>query len=252
MGLPYYQLDADFIATTSKLLAARLKCSRREAIGLVAELIPFVVEHTSTKDKPPDGVFIGPTANDDLEAGAEWTGERGALVAALVSTRIVEQLEMGLRFRGCERYRSTWEKNNRRKPAKNRPVTGKKPAKTGPEMEMERKMEIELLPSEVVVPPPPVPKMPGDKFASGSAFFAFVQVERHGYGLPVEKPPIHLGPWWSEVGMELNGKFELLEGAYGVFARDKYWRDKGFPFRAFMKQWRDFVAVFVEQGKAVA
>jgi hypothetical protein len=114
MGLPYYQLDADFIATTSKLLAARLKVSKREAIGLVAELIPFVVEATSTQETPPDGVFIGPDAASDIEAGAEWRGEPGALISALVATRVVERLELGLRFRGCDRYAAAWVNSEKR------------------------------------------------------------------------------------------------------------------------------------------
>lgn len=75
------------------------------------------------------------------------------------------------------------------------------------------------------------------------AFFAKVQLARASHGLATEMPPKPqaLGSWWSEALMELSGDEERLWLAYEHWADDAYWAPHKWPFRAFMKQWRDHV-----------
>jgi hypothetical protein len=55
-----------------------------------------------------------------------------------------------------------------------------------------------------------------------------------------ERTPAHLGSWFSEAMMELNGDGERLQAALEAFAEDAFWRRKNCPFTAFMKRWRDY------------
>lgn len=102
----------------------------------------------------------------------------------------------------------------------------------------------EPLPAEKPSAPPPLPPAPDDKFASGEAFWAWVQHQRVALGYVTEKPPRKpLGHWWSEVMLELNGRPEPLEDALRRFGANKHWAntDPPWPFPAFMKNWRDYV-----------
>lgn len=91
---------------------------------------------------------------------------------------------------------------------------------------------------------PPVPPEPPDRFASGEAYWAHVQNRRRELGHVTEKyPKNNLSTWWSEVGMELNGRYELLDAALARFGANKHWSttDPPWPFDAFIKTWRDYV-----------
>lgn len=96
-----------------------------------------------------------------------------------------------------------------------------------------------------VVRPPPVPPAVDDPFESGPAYWATVQRRRYAEGGVVERPPDPraLSTWWSEVGMELNGRYELLDPALARFGSNKHWEnsDPPWPFPAFMKTWRNYV-----------
>lgn len=91
--------------------------------------------------------------------------------------------------------------------------------------------------------PPQLPRRPDDPFASGEAFFANLQHERHAAGYVTERPPHHraVSSWWSEFMGELNDDSERATATLKNFLRSEYWRPKNFPFPAFMKHWRDFV-----------
>lgn len=108
------------------------------------------------------------------------------------------------------------------------------------------------VPSVPSVPPvpsvaaaaPPVFKSKDGPTDSPEGFFAWVQQSRVEVGLVTEKPPLGgFSAWWSEALLELNGDAARLQEGFSVFARDKYWRAQSppCPFRAFMKQWRDYV-----------
>ncbi len=137
MSLPYLQLDEEFIRVRAVSIAARLKVSRHEAVGMGADLFPFAVEATSTKERPPDGLFPEEDAWLVLEAGMNWTGEPGAAVKAFQRAGVLEPLDGGgLRVKGMERYRRTWEKNNRPGPEERRGfrhTSGKRAAGEVPE-----------------------------------------------------------------------------------------------------------------------
>lgn len=87
----------------------------------------------------------------------------------------------------------------------------------------------------------PLPPKPENQYASGEAYFAWLQHDRHENGFVTEKPPPGLSGWFSEVMLELNGDHARLDATVQAFARDKYWRDKGAPMRGLMSQWRKYV-----------
>ena len=89
----------------------------------------------------------------------------------------------------------------------------------------------------------PLKPKPRDRFASAEDFFCDVQHQRLELGYVTEKPPIRLGWWWSEVMLELGGDPRRLGSALIAFGNNQYWKDSNppWPFRAFMKNWRDYV-----------
>ena len=69
-------------------LARELRCSRREAIGVISDLWAWVLQTR------PGGMLDG-IADAELEAVLEWTGEDGQLVAALVAARWLDRCPDG-------------------------------------------------------------------------------------------------------------------------------------------------------------
>lgn len=99
-------------------------------------------------------------------------------------------------------------------------------------------------PPPKVSPPVPLPTPTVDRFASGQDFWSHVQHRRRDLGHVTEKPPKkNLSHWWSEVGLELNGRYELLDAALGRFGANKHWATSNppWPFDAFISTWRDYV-----------
>jgi hypothetical protein len=80
---------------------------------------------------------------------------------------------------------------------------------------------------------------PPDRFASGDAFFAAAQAERLEAGLTTEKRPRGLNPWFA--GMLKEVPPEGIQHAFSMWQADSYWRRRGYPFQAFMSQWRQYV-----------
>lgn len=255
MGLPYIQLESDFIRTKAPRIGAILKIHRHIVIGMASELFDHAVSETSSKDKPPDGCIIDPDAGAIIEAWMGWTGEPGKAVEALFRADCIQKLEIGIRIKGMERYKSAWEKNQRRnrtvtgeKPDGNRTETGRKPEKTGPQTERKTETERKLLPSEVVSkaePPKNIPieysepQKPEAEWL-GYDFFDWSQVQRQENGLTPEKRPhpSKLSGWWSAAFLAVKGDVARLKQAYFRFGADPYWegKDPPHPFPAFMSQ----------------
>jgi hypothetical protein len=99
------------------------------------------------EDQPPSGVCDSPRADKLLAAAAGWRGDPAEFVGSLEDLGIVQRLPVGLRVRGMDRYRRTWEKN-RRKPARTVPETGTNPAPPAPEparqIETQTQTQIEI------------------------------------------------------------------------------------------------------------
>jgi hypothetical protein len=114
MRFHWLQVDADFIAAHAGDLAAHLGISRREAIGMAVDLWTWALARASD-DAPPDGLVIGPHAARLIAGAAQWPGDHRILIDALVSVGMASAADGGIRLRGLGRYRSTWDKNRRRK-----------------------------------------------------------------------------------------------------------------------------------------
>lgn len=167
MTLPYYQVATDLIGPKSTLIAAKLKVHRQRALGMGMDLIAFAVEATSTKEKPPDGLFHDADAASILEGAMQWDGAQGKAFEAFVSAGVIEPLQVGARVRGTDRYKATWAKNTRPgpggRPDGNRPETVRKPrgVRTATGREKEREIEKEETKEErhpapaVAAPPSP-------------------------------------------------------------------------------------------------
>lgn len=97
-------------------------------------------------------------------------------------------------------------------------------------------------PEEEAKTPPP-PKRPDDQWASGEAFFAWLQCERVDGGYVAELPPNHraLGAFFSQFLGELNGDTERALATVKAWLRSAHWKEKKYPFASFMKLWREFV-----------
>lgn len=115
MRFPWLQVDVDFIGSRSKDLAALLRVSRREAIGLAIDLWSWVLGR-SAGDGPPDGIVRGRLGTVEvlIAGGVDWAGDVKHLVISLETSGLLEYVDGGVRVRGMSRYRATWEKNRRR------------------------------------------------------------------------------------------------------------------------------------------
>ena len=164
MRFPWLQVDSDFREAKAGDLGALLDISRREAIGLMVDLWAWVLTR-SPDDRVPDGIISGTGAVAMLERAAEWTGERGRLVAALEELALLERLSDGIRLCGVGRYATTWKKNRGgkgfganvpEKPGRNRPGPAPNPAH-----KTQTQTQKETTPSEGtdVGKPPPAPPL---------------------------------------------------------------------------------------------
>lgn len=253
MGLPWLQVSTDVFAKAGPL-AALLKVDEDKALAMLLRLWHYVVE-SAPENAPPSGLLDAQDGPILIAGACRWVADADALVRALKRVGFIEDMGAELRIRGTSRYAAIWKKN--RKPYGVRPETGGKPngsrTEEGDEEEdVDREpttssSEVASSPSREAGPLPtvraavPLPDMPENRFASGQAFFAWVQHERHRAGFATETPPANLGRWFSEAMMELNGDGPRLEATLGAFVRDPYWRERNCPFPGFVKQWRNFV-----------
>lgn len=264
MPLPWIQVDA------------HLK-SHRKAVELAAMINDprawaYLVDLWSwASQSEPSGVIRGPAARMVIEHVVGWRGETGQLTDALIACHWLDEVSDGLAFHDWNEHQGAhiqkaaedterkrkWRKDKVPSPvpvavrvASQSPSTSRDADATrggavrGEESRGEEK-EPTSYSAQVVTAPLLSPKAPDNPLSDGFAFFAHVQHERHGVGLPREKPPhpSRLGAWWSEVLMDLNGNAEPLVAAYRGYAADKFWRDKAppLPFPGFMSQWRKYV-----------
>lgn len=118
MRLPFLQLESDFLAHGGAEVAALARCTLVQAIGHVALLRAWAVSH-ATDESPPDGRVVGEAAGRRIEAAAQWAGERGALLQALVDAGQVAQVpegdDAGYRILHLEPYQTAWERNAKAK-----------------------------------------------------------------------------------------------------------------------------------------
>jgi hypothetical protein len=258
VSIPYLQIDSDFIRIKAPMIGALLQVDRHKAVGMGADLFDFVVNETSTKKKPPDGIILGEEAALILEGVMGWTGERGRAISAFKRAGVIEEMDGGLRIKGTERYKATWEKNNRpgpgRRPDGFRTEPGRLPDGTGTgdgDGDVDKE-EVLLPPSEVVVEPPPEgprlvplavvpPDTPPGEWL-GPDFWRWFQAKRQGAGFVAERPPHHskLSAWWSAVRSVVKD-VEALKAAVYAYGEDNFWQRKNLPFSGFMAQWEKYV-----------
>lgn len=253
MAIPYIQLDTDFVRTKAVRIAAKLKVHRHRIVGMASDLFAFIIEETSTDEKPPDGVLIDPDATTILEQAMYWDGEPGAAVAAFMTAGVIEKLEIGARVLGTDRYVRTWKKNSHswgRKSAAKVPQSGAERAAKVPEDgdedgEEDGDVDVDPSPTEMVPASPEKPfqlEPVGPKVRKKSEaqdFFAWANAERKrvaGHACEKAPDPARLNAWFAEAMAEA-GNVETLGEAYANFIlrpMDGYWRERLFPFRGFM------------------
>lgn len=217
------------------------------------------------EDQPPAGVCDSPRADRLLLAnlGSGWAPET---VDVLADLQLVERTETGIRVRGMDRYRRTWEKNRRRKPAGSVPVTGTKPAPAAPEpapqtqTQTQTQIENQKLVVKEAPPPAPVERLPGPVVIeapktspdtwTGEEFWRWAQSRRQASGLVAERArPRDLGSWFSAALMTPGVTVRALQEAFYRFGESKHWggTTPPYPFRGFVSQWDQFMP---EVGRA--
>lgn len=107
-------------------------------------------------------------------------------------------------------------------------------------------------PRAAYVPVAPVaPDTPPETWL-GADFWAWAQTRRMAGGYVAEPGPPHdVGKWWNACLLTPGVTPGRLKRAFEAFGADrKHWEAKGYPFRAFMTQWTQFVPP--EVSRAVA
>lgn len=189
MRFPWLQVDSDFIESKAGELGALLGISRREASGLALDLWKWCLSR-SPPDRPPDGFVTGSAPVPVLASGVSWPGDPEQLVSALVEVGLVERVPEGLRVRGTDRYRATWEKNRRRpsgtKPERNRSGTAPEPVRE-PERKTHTQKQMNI---EAVEDPPADAGAPGQVglFGTPSAPPGKTKAKREPQGDPRHRP----------------------------------------------------------------
>lgn len=136
MKIPYLQVSEDIFDRLAPELSAHLGIEESAAGWLVLKVWKYALSRAG--DAPPDGLIYGDKATAMVERAIGWTGEAGVFVGACVHIGLIEGIPGGLRIRGLDRYKRTWEKNRRNRghdalrpgtfPAPNAPGTGTKTA----------------------------------------------------------------------------------------------------------------------------
>lgn len=260
MRIPYLQIAEKFIATEAPMVAAMTGLDLDSTIGKGVRLFAFVIDKTSSAEKPPDGVLMFPEAIAVIEGIMGWTGAPGRLAEALITAGTIERLEVGIRVRGCDRYRATWEKNRRRpKPAgRNRTGTGPEPDRlsTGTAPKPERETETET--EEACDRTPPrsasqhaAPAVETDRASSEvAAAWGAEAWEAYTAAFPqsAQQPPgtATLFGWYSGAVRVLKTQgrpVSDLQAAWRGFLADEFWRAKRqpCPWSAWLTRWTEFL-----------
>lgn len=105
MRMPWIQV-ADEAFERAVEVAAMLGLSDVAAMGHLAFMWRWALSRPS--DEKLTGIVSGDHAVAQIEAGARWAGERGALVHALVEVGLIGASRHGdhYRIRGLDRYRA--------------------------------------------------------------------------------------------------------------------------------------------------
>lgn len=114
MRLPFLQMESDLIAHGAAEVSHLAGCSIPQALGHIAMVRAWVVSH-ATDNAPPDGMVPGEAAGRRIEAAAQWSGERGALLQALLDAGQVRAEAGGVRVLHLEPYVKAWEQNRKAK-----------------------------------------------------------------------------------------------------------------------------------------
>lgn len=155
MRLPWLQIDADG-QTRARMLARLLGIPEPQGLGIALALWTWALEMAE------DGDFSGRVKGDEvlLAAAVSWPIERAKeLLEQLQRVGFVATAPV-LRVRGLDRYRRTWEKNQRRRVKRPEsgsavPGTGDNPATT--RAEPARKTETDITTTDLsltLVEPP--------------------------------------------------------------------------------------------------
>lgn len=156
MRLPFMQLESDLVAHGASTVAALAGCSVPQALGHIALLRAWSVSR-ATDEAPPDGFVPGDAAPRLIEAAAQWTGEKGALLQALLDAGQVAREETGLRVLHLNPYVTAWERNakakarmaNARERSQNMRVTdGERSAKFGGQTQTQTQTQKETAASQ--------------------------------------------------------------------------------------------------------
>lgn len=108
MRLPFLQLESDLLAHGGPEVASLAGCTLAQVIGHLSLLRAWAVSHAGD-DAPPDGWVPGEASGRRIEAAAQWAGERGVLLKALIDAGQVEACEGGHRVMNLEPYAKVWE-----------------------------------------------------------------------------------------------------------------------------------------------
>lgn len=114
MRLPFLQLESDLLAHGGPEVASLAGCTLAQVIGHLSLLRAWAVSHAGD-DAPPDGWVPGEASGRRIEAAAQWAGERGVLLKALIDAGQVEACEGGHRVMNLEPYAKAWEQNAKAK-----------------------------------------------------------------------------------------------------------------------------------------
>ena len=110
MRLPFLQMESDLIAHGAAEVAHLAGCPVALALGHIAMVRAWAVS-AADDSAPPDGWVAGEAAGRRIEAAAQWTGERGRLLQALLDAGQVRSEDGGIRVLHLEPYVKAWEVN---------------------------------------------------------------------------------------------------------------------------------------------
>jgi hypothetical protein len=273
--VPFMQLDTDFIHATAKRLAVRLKRKRVEMIGMFSLMVDFAIDATSTDDEAPTGILTGSDAVAELETAAEWDGESGAFVAALIALDVIEQLADGVRVQGMKRYAATWLK---RQKDRHRAALGRSTRTEIADESLRNRSDIaaksQRNPSDVAAKSlretetetesnncSRAPAAPTPSRAASNPVPHRVETDRPSSPHPgavealegiaaawSELQPTVMRPDVPDTGRigEVLQEADVAPGAliagYRAFLADPYWHGEGWPWSGFRKQARKFIA----------